>query len=144
MGCDYYIFKYLEIEHSHGTVYCLIKRERGWFCDVSITWDDSDDEHDMTYQAHEPSDYMAAEYAKLWDDMEKLCLTPRRPRTIYEHGKYLAPYVEHKYKSTLLDKIRGTSAKLPHGLHRCHDTGTLTSLADIVKITKKEARERVH
>ena len=105
MGCDFYIYKYLEIEHKNGVSYYSLKDERGWFCELDISWNNSDYESDGNDDFDYSKRYMGKETAKLWDDMVKLCLTPREPMVLFENGKFMSKNMEKKYTQVLQDRI---------------------------------------
>jgi len=62
MGCDYYIYVYLEIQHKHGISYYPFPIIRGYYPDLDCGFADSDDESADKY-------YNLPEYNKLYDDM---------------------------------------------------------------------------
>lgn len=130
MGCDFYIYPYLEIQHSDGISYYHLPMIRGYYCELACGfWDSDDDEKDYYYNS--------AEYDKLYDDMIHLCLTPRKPVVIYENHSFVSPKLETKYLQMIQEKINGNDLeKYPH--HK--DTGALTNIDQIITITKKEER----
>lgn len=129
MGCDFYISKYLEIEHENGISYYFLKFERGWYCDVGINWYDSDGEDD--------EHYMAKESSKLYYDMINLCLTPRKPVILYENSKFVSKEIEEKYLHLIEDRINNKYIQENFSLK---DTGNFTKIEEIIRITKKEYR----
>ena len=44
MGCDFYIYIYLEIEHTKGISYYELPTMRGYYCDLECGVCDSDDD----------------------------------------------------------------------------------------------------
>jgi len=129
MGCDFYIYVYLEIEHNKGISYFQFPTIRGYYCELGIDHCNSDDENDENNNS--------IEYQKLYEDMKRLCLTARNPFIIYENNSFITPKVEIKYLPIIQDKINKTHSK-HDSIHK--DTGILKSIEDIIKITKKEIR----
>jgi hypothetical protein len=120
MGCDYYIHLYLEIEHISGIYIHELSLIRGYYCELDCGIYDSDDEEKNQY-------YHSSEYETLYENMKKLCLTPREPKVIYENHLFKTLHLEKKYRPILqqiMSKI----------------DGEIKSLKDIIKITKKEKR----
>lgn len=130
MGCDFYIYKYLEIEHKNGTAYYSLKDARGWFCELGINWYESDDEDYNPY-------YMSEECKQLWKDMVKLCLTPRQPFVLYKNDHFVSERVKDKYLPLLQNKINNIFINEKYIFK---DTGIFESIEDIIQVTKKEIR----
>jgi hypothetical protein len=130
MGCDFYIHVYLEIEHSKGISYYEFPSIRGYYCDLECGVCDSDDDEKDYY-------YNSTEYKSLYENMKKICLTPRKPIIIYNNNSFISPKLEMKYLPIILDKINKKNVnKYP----RYKDTGTFTSIEQVIRITKKEDR----
>ena len=69
--------------------------------------------------------------------MIKLCLTPRKPIVIYNNKSFVEPKFEIKYLPMIQDKINKKYVeKYPH----YDDTGSFTSIDEVIKVTKKEER----
>lgn len=130
MGCDYYIYVYLEIEHTNGTSYYNFPVIRGYYCELDYGIVDSDDDENDHY-------YNSAEHEALYENMKKLCLTPRKPVVIYNNNAFIMPRFETKYLPIIQDKI---NKKDVEKRERYVDTGRLTSIDDIITVTKKEER----
>jgi len=130
MGCDFYIYVYLEIEHNKGTSYYEFPTIRGYYCDLECGIYDSDDEENDYY-------YNSTEYNTLYENMTKLCLTPRKPIVIYDNNSFTKPNFEMKYLSIIQDKI---NHRYVEKYHRYNDTGTFTTIDQVITITKKEDR----
>ena len=130
MGCDFYIHVYLEIEHSKGISYYEFPSIRGYYCDLECGVYDSDDDEKDYY-------YNSTEYKSLYENMKKICLTPRKPIIIYNNNSFISPKLEMKCLPIILDKINKKNVnKYP----RYKDTGTFTSIEQVIRITKKEDR----
>jgi hypothetical protein len=129
MGCDYYIYVYLEIEHINGISYYEFPVKRCYYCDLECGYCDSDveDEADLYYNSNA--------YKELYNNMKKMCLTPNIPVVIYDNYSFLSLKFENKYGSIIQDKINNNHV---NKYYRHADTGKLTSIAEIIKITKKE------
>jgi hypothetical protein len=130
MGCDFYIYVYLEIQHANGTSYFYLPTVRGYYCDLECGICDSDDDENDYY-------YNLPEYATLYKSMKKMCLTPRKPVVIFDNGAFTEPRFETKYLPIIQDKINKKCAK---HYPNYKDTGVFTSIEQIIKITKKEER----
>lgn len=130
MGCDYYIYIYLEIQHTNGTSYYSLPTIRGYYCELDYGLVDSDDDANDHY-------YNSAEHESLYENMKKLCLTPRKPVIIYNNKSFITPRFETKYLPIIQDKI---NKKYVEKYYRHKDTGRFTSMDDIIAITKKEER----
>ena len=130
MGCDFYIYPYLEIQHKTGISYYELSIILGYYCDLECGICDSDDDENDHY-------YNSAEYKKLYEDMIQLCLTPRKPVVIYENDSFVSPKLETKYLQMIQHKIDGMYlGKYP----RHEDTGRLRSMSEIISVVKKEER----
>ena len=130
MGCDYYIYVYLEIEHNNGISYCELPTIRGYYCDLDCGICDSDDDENDYY-------YNSDEYNSLYANMIKISLTPRKPIIIYNDNLFISPKFERKYLPIIQDKINKLNCnKYP----RYEDTGILANIEQVIKITKKEER----
>jgi len=130
MGCDYYINVYLEIEHNNGISYYQLPTVRGYYCDLECGVCDSDDDEKDYY-------YNSPEYRKLYHNMKKLCLTPRKPLLIYDNKSFITDKLETKYLPIIQNKINKIYIE-KYSSYR--DTGKFTSIAEVIKITKKERR----
>uniref|UniRef100_A0A6C0EPA7 Uncharacterized protein n=1 Tax=viral metagenome TaxID=1070528 RepID=A0A6C0EPA7_9ZZZZ len=132
MGCDYYVLVYLEIEHTKGISYCELPIIRGYYGEMDYGVYDSDDEEKDRY-------YNSREYEKLYRRMVKLCLTPRNHMIIYLNGLFIKEKFKNKYLPIIQDKITGKTEKI---WLNYVDTGELTDIRQIIKITKKEIRNQ--
>ena len=131
MGCDFYIYCYLEIQHNKGISYYELPTIRGYYCDLECGVCDSDDDENDYY-------YNSTEYKTLYDNMKKMCLTTRKPVVIYNNNSFISPNFEIKYLPIIQDKIHKKYLEKYH--RRYKDTGTFTSIEQVIKITKKEER----
>jgi hypothetical protein len=129
MGCDFYIYVYLEIHHVNGVAYYQFPTIRGYYCDLDCGIYDSDDDEKDYY-------YNLEEYETLYNNMKKICLTPRKPIVIYDNS-FISPKLEMKYLPFVTDKI---NKKYVEKYPRYEDTGKFTSIEQVIKITKKEER----
>lgn len=130
MGCDYYIYIYLEIEHSKGISYYRLPTIRGYYCDLDCGICDSDDDESDYY-------YRSTEFQTLYENMKKMCLTPRKPLVIYDNQSFRTPKLEQKYLPIIQDKLNKKYVEKP-AIYK--DTGTFTDISQIIKITRKEKR----
>ena len=130
MGCDFYICVCLEIEHINGISYCELPMIRGYYCDLECGIYDSDDDENNYY-------YNSIEYKTLYENMKKMCLTPRKPVVIYDNNSFLSPKFEMKYLPIIQNKI---NKKYEKKYSRYEDTGIFTNIEQITKIVKKEQR----
>ena len=130
MGCDFYIYIYLEIHHTNGISFYELPTKRGYYCDLDCGIYDSDDDEKDYY-------YNSIEYTKLYDDMKKLCLTPRKPLVIYDNNSFILPKFETKYLSIIQNKI---NKKNVEEYTRYEDTGSFTNMEQVIKVIKKEER----
>lgn len=121
MGCDYYIYLYLEIEYISGILKYQYETIRGFYSELDCGIFDSDDEECDHY-------YHSEEYKKLYADMVKLTLTSRKPLLLYENGVFKSTHFETKYLP-MIEKMIQTK-EIPD----IHD------FKEIIKITKIEER----
>jgi hypothetical protein len=135
MGCDFYICVYLKIEHQQGISYCALPSIRGYYCDSLGTGHyNSDDE----FSDDEEESEIDKQFKFVYNEMKKLCLTPRLPFVIYEDGKFISTKVEQKYLPFVLKKLNGKNKQNEYCKYK--DTGKLESVDKIIKITKMETR----
>jgi hypothetical protein len=138
MGCDFYISIYLLIEHKYGISYYALPSRRGWFCELDLTFYDSDIEYDDENEDDNGQDKeLLLEYDRLRMAMENLCLTPRKDCVVYCDGKFVNEKMQEKYLSSIVNKMNG---KCVEEYFYNRDTGTFSSFLDILKITRKEIR----
>jgi len=130
MGCDFYIYSYLEIQHNKGISYYGFPTIRGYYCDLECGVCDSDDDENDYY-------YNSPEYETLYDNMKKICLTPRKSVVIYDNNSFISSKFKIKYLPIIQDKI---NKKYLEKSNRYKDSGTFTSIEQVIKITKKEER----
>ena len=139
MGCDYYIYRHLKIEHTKGISYIELQCKRGYFFYFEIGFVDSDNE-DEPY-------YLTEEYKELDNKIQEFSLKPNPDVIIYENNKYAKPIFQEKYQNLIFKKI---SCKTQCNIMNddddddddddVMDTGKLSSFEDIIKITKFEKR----
>jgi len=130
MGGDFYIYVYLEIQHINGISYHEFPTIHGYYCDLECGIYDSDDDENDYY-------YNSIEYNALYENMKKICLTPRKPIVIYDNNSFISSKFEMKYLPIIKNKI---NKKYVNNYSRYEDTGILTNMEQIIKITKKEER----
>jgi hypothetical protein len=121
MGCDYYIHLYVEIQYISGVSKYQYATIRGFYSELDCGIYDSDDEECDYY-------YHSNEYKKLYEDMVKLSLTPRKSIVIYENGSFKSPHFENKFKM-MIENILSKK-----------DIPNLNHFEEITKITKIEER----
>jgi hypothetical protein len=126
MGCDFYIYVYLEIHHINGISYYELPTIRGYYCEFDSGICDSDDDENNYYNT--------TEYNTLYENMKKFYLTPRKPVVIYENKSFITPKFEMKYLPNIQDKINKQCT------NRYEDTGVFTSIEQVIKVIKKEER----
>ena len=137
MGCDFYIYKYLEILHTNGVAYYALPTERGYYAELGDAWYDSDVEFNYDEDETNITNTSKA-YNKLCSDMMKLYLMPREPLVIFENGIFLNSRLEEKYLEMLKNKIQHIYL---NNYCVCGDSGgVLNDLNSIIKVTKKEVR----
>lgn len=130
MGCDFYIYTYLEIQHITGLSYAELPTIRGYYCELECGVCDSDDDENDYY-------YNSTEYKTLYENMKKICLTPRKPIVIYNNNSFISPKLEMKYLPIIQNKI---NKKYMEKCPRYEDTGIFTSIEEIINVVKKEVR----
>jgi hypothetical protein len=132
MGCDYYIHVYLEIHHINGISYYEIPTIRGYYCDLDCGFCDSDDDENDYY-------YNSIEYKKLYENMKKICLTPRKPVEIYNNNNFISTKLKMKYLPFIQNKINNKYVE-KYIRYRYKDTGNFTCIKQVIKVVKKEER----
>ena len=102
---------------------------RGYYCDIDCLEHESDNDNNDSE--------CSAEMNKLYADMVKLCLTPRKQVTIYTNNAFVTPAFEEKYLWMIQAKMNGTyGCEYPQRAY----TGAFTKMSEVVRITKKEIR----
>lgn len=132
MGCDFYIRMYLEIHHNNGISYYEFPTMRGYFCELDRGICDSDEDED-----EDEDDYNSTEYDTLYENMKIFYLTPRKPIVIYNNHSFTSPKFEMKYLPILQEKI---NKKYVNKYAKHKDSGSFTSLEQVIKVIKKEER----
>ena len=122
MGCDYYIYTYLEIYHINGISYYELPTIRGYYCDLECGVYDSDDDENDYY-------YNSIEYKTLYENI--------KPVVIYNNNSFKSPKLEMKYLPIIQNKI---NKKYVEKYPRYKDTGNFTSIEQIITVIKKEER----
>jgi hypothetical protein len=130
MGCDFYIHIYLEIEHINGISYYQLPTIRGYYCDLECGICDSDDDENDYY-------YNSPEYKTLYENMKKICLTPRKPVVIYNNNEFITTKFQEKYLPIIQDKIK---KKYVEKYPLYEDTGTFKNIGQVLRVIKKEER----
>ena len=131
MGCDFYIYTYLEIQHVNGLSYYELPTIRGYYCELECGVCDSDDDENDYYNS--------TEYNTLYENMKKICLTPRKPVVIYNNNSFISPKLELKYLPIIQNKINKKYVE-KYIRYRYKDTGKFKSIDEVIKIVKKEER----
>ncbi len=130
MGCDYYIYNYIEIQHINGISYYQLPINRGYYCDLECGICDSDDDENDYY-------YNSLEYNILYKNMKKICLTPRKPVVIYNNNSFISQKLESKYLPLIQNKI---NKKCLEKYSHYEDTGIFTRIDEIINVVKTEQR----
>lgn len=137
MGCDYYIYTYLEITHTGGTCYYQLKTKRGYYSDFIVDPVDSDED----YSGEESERIIKLQ--KLREEYEKIILEPAKPKILYEDNKWTCKEYESKYQTyidTYIDGANSQYEKIQTGNH-FEDLGEkLTDFTNIITIKKVEHR----
>ncbi len=137
MGCDYYIYTYLEIIHTGGTCYYQLKTKRGYYSDFIVDPADSDED----YSGEESERVISLK--KIREEYEKIILKPAKPKILYEDNKWTCKEYESKYRTYVDTYIDGADS--PYGKY-CTDNhfknsgNELTDFANIIKVNKVEHR----
>ncbi len=131
MGCDFYIHISLKIEHKNGISYYELPSPRGYFCELDGIYDSDEDEEDRYYDTED--------FEKLYEDMRKFCLTPRKDLVIFENNNFTKPQFEKKYLPMLENKIKKKYI-VKFGIKGEKDTGNFSNISEIIKVTKEETR----
>jgi hypothetical protein len=134
MGCDFYIDVYLEIEHKNGISYCILPSIRGYYCDSLGTGHQNSDDESSDNEGSDNE--IICKKLFVYNEMKKLCLTPRKPFIIYENEKFISKKIENKYLPIISKKQNCKKNKYC----KYKDTGKFTDISEIIKITKKETR----
>jgi len=125
MGCDYYVYTYLEIKHKTGKVYIELDKKKGWFCDCIEPDKDSDNEYE---DEDENFSNRIRQYFEIF-------LKPGfDPILIYDGEKFLKEQFIMKYFSRIQEKLENP---VPYW----RDVGKINKMQDIQKIIKIEVRE---
>ena len=130
MGCDFYTHVYLEIHHMNGISYYELPTIRRYYCYLQCGIYDSDDDENDYY-------YNSIEYKSLYENMKKICLTPRKPLVIYDNNSFITPKFEMKYLPFIENKINKKYLE-EYIRYRYKDTGNFSRIEQIIKIVKKE------
>ena len=141
MGCDYYINRFLRMEHPGGVSFVELPRIRGYFCECDWGINDSDVEDDDKYY-HDPvyTDSDVEDDDKYYHDPVYTEL--HRPEIlIYTNQSFLSERFRIKYLPLIeirLQKNRDRQLKSPDT-----DFHLLMDMKDIVRISKFEVRYEV-
>ncbi len=134
MGCDYYIYTYLEIIHTLGVCYFQLKTKRGYYTDFFENPDDSDDDFS------EEESERKIKLEKIRKEYVETILTPTKPKTIYQNKAWTVKEYESKYKTYVDTWIDGNESPHKSGNH-FEDWGEkLTDFSNILIIKKVEYR----
>jgi hypothetical protein len=140
MGCDYYIDIYLEIEHSQGISYYDLPSKRGYYPELNYSFYDSDNDDDNSDNSDNEKEQQEEEneYEKLYEMMKELALRPRKPVLLYKNNSFVKPKFETKYLPMIHNKLNHINLEDRHPIYE--DTGSFSSLGEVITITKKEVR----
>ena len=142
MEADYYIFKYLQIEHINGISYISLKHDEKYYSQFlknvnTIFEDDNDSDNDLSTELTNKQ-IKIKHLEIMFTQIKYLFLKPRNPIIIYENSQFLNSNFEKKYKKLIEDKIN--EKVYPPIFIEYSDTGKLESFETIKKITKIETR----
>jgi len=122
MGCDFFIYTYLEIKHKEGICYIQLDRRDDWYCDCQEPMMDSDDEEEN--------------YKKKCDVYIENFLKPGfEPILIYDRDQFLSQNYIIKYFNLIQQKANNSSKYW-------RDSGSLLDINNIEQIRKIEIREK--
>ena len=132
MVCDYFIERFLEIEHKNGISYYGLYFECKWFPCIDECYEDFQDSD------NEPEVYTEnKEYDRVCKELEVVCLMPRQSRIIFKDGEFINEKIKEKYLPLILKKVNNNRLSGDN-----KDTGLFADIKDIIKVTKKELRYR--
>ena len=131
MSPDFYVRRYLKIEHINGISYYELSDQRGYFFECIESIYDSDDNEDLTKK--ELGD-------KLYADIIHYCLTPKEDVIIYQNNEFINEEIKEKYVPIIQDKINGNYIE-EYCVHK--DEGKFSDISEITKITKCEMRYEI-
>lgn len=122
MGADYYVFQYLEINHSYGTSYIELFCNRGYYCNCLDPGYDSDTDNPRAYE-------------EKIEKIKKIHLIPNfQPILIYNNGQYVNPRFQEKYNELI-------EYYISEGTSYWKNTGAVLEYKeDIMNIYKIEVR----
>jgi hypothetical protein len=121
MGCDFYVYTYLEIKHTHGLAYIELDKQKGYFCDCIEPMMDSDDDDVEAFNEK------CKKYCELF-------LQPiLRPILIYDNKQFMKQSYKEKYQDVIVNHV--------YAANYWRDTAPLRNIEDIISIHKKEIRE---
>lgn len=123
MGCDFYIYTYLEIKHTNGVCYIELSHQKGYECDCMEPMQDSDDEDTEAFKQSQQ------EY------FDRFLVPILRPILIYANNQFTKKRFKEKYEPMIEEKMYSTKY--------WRDTGYLTCKENIITIEKIEVREKV-
>jgi hypothetical protein len=128
MSPDFYIRKYLKIEHENGVSYYELPCQSGYFSyDIGSEYD-SDNNEDLSRK--ELLD-------KLYIDMIHYYLTPKKDVIIYQNNEFINDQIKEKYLPIIQNKINGTCVN-KYSIHT--DNGSFSNISEVTQITKCETR----
>ena len=152
MGCDFYVYIYLEIEHTLGTAYYEMPVRRGYFSELNDGYYDSDNDESSKKE----------EFKRLNSEIINFDMTPHLPLVIYEKDAFVSEHFKDKYGPLLEEQFKNNLLKNQKYLddpnyksddeeiedddnnryrRRFEDIGiSPESLSDVLKITRKEQR----
>lgn len=136
MGCDYYIYTYLEIKHTDGVCYYQLKRKRGYYSEFDVYPEDSDE--DFSVEENE----RLVKLEKIRENYKDIILEPTKPKIIYNNGKWTCKEYESKYITYIDTYIDGSESpyKKDDGYYFKNSGEALTDFSNILEIQKVEYR----
>ena len=134
MGCDYYIYTYLEITHTGGVSYYQLKTKRGYYTEFHNDSFDSDE--DFSGEESERK----VKLDKIKQDYIETILEPTKPKTLYFNKNWTYKEYESKYKTYIDTFIDGNDSPHGSGNHFKSWGEKLTDFTNILVIKKVEYR----
>ena len=141
MEPDYFIYQYLQIQHTNGVSYIQLKCIEKNYCKcISNVNNDFDKDYDSDYDtvSNETNNIIKHKIQHLHNKIKFLLLRPRLPIIIYENNHFISQHFKNKYEKLITKKIN--EKEQPFIFIEYRDTGKLEFFDSIIRITKIECR----